>query len=59
MALETNNNNEAFLSGGGGEDDFAALDSMGLTGQSQYGMNTVHISRQKNGCEHCQLKGHK
>jgi len=44
MALETNDNNEAFLSGGGGEDDFAALDSMGLTGQSQYGMNTVHMS---------------
>lgn len=43
MALETNDNNEAFLSGGGGEDDFAALDSMGLTGQS-YGMNTVHMS---------------
>jgi len=43
MALETNDNNEAFLSGGG-EDDFAALDSMGLTGQSQYGMNTVHMS---------------
>ena len=42
MALETNDNNEAFLSGGGGEDDFAALDSMGLTGQ--YGMNTVHMS---------------
>jgi len=44
MALETNDNNEAFISGGGGEDDFAALDSMGLTGQSQYGMNTVHMS---------------
>ena len=41
MALESNNN-EGLL--GGGDDDFAALDSMGYTGQSQYGMNTVNMS---------------
>ena len=40
MALESNNN-EGLL--GGGDDDFAALDSMGYTGQSQYGMNTVNM----------------
>ena len=44
MALESNNN-EGLLGGGGvGEDDFAALDSMGYTGQSQYGMNTVNMN---------------
>ena len=46
MSLETNSN-EAFLGGNNsGGEDFAALDSMSFTNQSQYGMNTVNLTAQ-------------